>query len=401
MAEEEKINLRELLQLAKERNPELLSLQAEVAAYQFRILPQATLPDPILSFSLKNMGATQFTIGKEMMSGLGFSVTQIIPFPGKLRLQKEIAISQLRRAEQIKEGYILSLFRQLKELYARLFYYQKAIEVLEKKKLFLEKALEVAKIRYSVGSGVQNDVFKARLEIDELEQMIQPMRQMLRAMEGQVNSVLAFPVEKPWGQAEEIPFYKLTVSLEKLVSATFENSPKLKEARLRVEEQETEVKLSRREFLPNFMLQVGKEFKGPFKDMYEVMVGVEIPIFLKRRQANLLEAAVAELTRARHSSVSMENELASMVNENYLLAKSAENLIEITSNRLLPQASLALESSLANYQVGKVDFLTFLADIDSLYSYEMEYYRQLSELWQAVSRLEELTGLNLLNEEKK
>ncbi len=393
----EKISLSELLRLAKERNPGLLSLQDEVKAGQFRVLPQATLPDPVVSFSLRNIAATEFTVGKEMMSGVGFSVSQMIPFPGKLRLHGEIAATRVRRTEQMREAYTLSLFRQLKELYARLFYYQRALEVLEKKKAFLEKALEAATIRYSVGGGAQNDVFKAQLEIGELEQMIQPMEQMLRAIEGQVNSLLAFPVEKPLGKAEEIRSYKLSASLEELLAAV-QNSPKLKEAQFMVEEQEKEVQLSRREFFPNFMVQVGKDFKGPFRDMYEVMVGVEVPLFLGRKQANLLEAAVAELSRARHSLASMENELWSMVNENYLLAKTAENLIVITRDNLLPQASLTLESSLANYQVGKVDFLALLTDIDTLYSYEMEYYRQLSDLWQAVSRLEELTGLNLLTE---
>ena len=40
-------------------------------------------------------------------------------------------------------------------------------------------------------------------------------------------------------------------------------------------EGETEVKMARKEFLPNFMVQVGKGFKGPLPDMYEIMVGVE------------------------------------------------------------------------------------------------------------------------------
>ncbi len=399
-AEQDKLNLTELLQLAKERNPGLLSLQEEIKAYQFRVEPQATLPDPVLAFSLRNIAATQFTVGQEMMSGVGFSVSQMIPFPGKLRLKKEMAKIQVQRAKRISDGYTLALFRQLKELYAKLFYFQKSLRVLEKKKLFLEKALEAASIRYSVGEGVQTDVLKARLEIAELDQMIKPMEQMLRAVEGQINSLLAFPMEKRWGEAEEIPVFELNIPLGQLIAAAIEKSPKLKEAELMIEEQELEVRLSRREFLPNFMIQVGKEFKGPFKDMYEVMIGVEIPLFIKKKQANLLEASLAELSQARYSFASMENELLAMVNENYLLAKSAENLIKITRNSLLPQASLTLESSLANYQVGKVDFLTFLADIDALFSYEMDYYRQLSELWQAVSRIEELTGLNLLSEVK-
>lgn len=398
-SQEKKASLSELLRLAKERNPGLLALQEQIKAAQFRVVPQSTLPDPVFSFNLKNMGATEFTVGKEMMSGLGFSVSQMIPFLGKLHLQGKMAALQAERAEKIKEAYLLGLNRQIKELYAQLFYYQKALEVLAKKKLFLEKALEVATIHYSVG-GAQNDVFKARMEIAELEQMILPMEKMLRSIEGQINSLLAWPIETSLGQAEEIVFRQLSLSLEELLTEAQKNSPKLKEAQLMVEEQTKGVELSQREFFPNFMIQVGKEFKGPFKDMYEVMVGIEVPLFFKRKQANLLEAAVAELNQARYSLASMEKEIQAMVNENYLQAKRAEELITIIRETLLPQASLTLESSLANYQVGKVDFMALLTDIDNLYSYEMEYYRELSELWRSVARLEELTGLNFLSEGK-
>jgi|YelNatPaOPRAMG01_1025707.scaffolds.fasta_scaffold00002_99 outer membrane protein TolC len=394
--EKEKLNLAELVRLAQERNPGLFAIREQIKAEQSRIWPQATLPDPILSLNLKNISLNQFTIGKDMMSGVGFSFSQMIPFPGKLRLQREIAKTKTKRTEVWLEAYSLSLSRQIKELYSQLFYYQRALEVLNKKRSLLEKALELATIRYSVGGGVQNDVFKAQLELNEMETMIKPMEQMERALEGQINALLAFPLDKPLGWAEEIHFYELSPSLEDLIRAAEEKSPQLEEVRLMIEASSKEVDLSRRDFWPNFMIQGGKEFKGAFKDMYEIMIGIEIPLYFKRKQAKNLEAAVAELNQARYSFQARQNELNSMINENYLMAKNAEKLIRITRDKLLPQASLSLESSLANYKVGKVDFLALLADIDSLYSYEMEYYRQLSELWQAVSRLEELCGLDFL-----
>ncbi|MCX7973694.1 MAG: TolC family protein [Candidatus Aminicenantes bacterium] len=401
MSQDGKISLSELLRLAKERNPGLLALQEQIKAERGRVIPQATLPDPILNLSLKNMGATELSVGKEMMSGVGFSFSQMIPFPGKLRLQGEMAATQAQRAEQLKEAYAWNLNRQLKEFYAQLFYYQRTLEVLSKKKHFLVKALAAATSRYSLGEGTQNDVFKARLAIAELEQMTHPVEERLRAIEGQINSLLTWPIDQSLGQAEKIPIDQLNLSLAELLALAQKNSPKLKEAQLIIEEQEKKVELSRREFWPNFMIQIGKDFKGPFKDMYEIMVSVEVPLFFKRKQANLLEAALAELNQARLTFTSMEKEIQAMVNENYLQAKRAEQLIKLIRQNLLPQAALTLESSLANYQVGKVDFLALLEDIDHLYSYEREYYHELSELWQAVARLEELTGLNLLSEEKK
>jgi len=148
---------------------------------------------------------------------------------------------------------------------------------------------------------------------------------MEQALEGQINALLAFPLDKPLGWAEEIHFYELLPSFEDLIKAAEEKSPQLEEVRLMIEASSKEVDLSRRDFWPNFMIQGGKEFKGAFKDMYEIMIGIEIPLYFKRKQAKNLEAAVAELNQARYSFQAKQNELNSMINENYLMAKMLKN----------------------------------------------------------------------------
>ena len=57
-----------------------------------------------------------------------------------------------------------------------------------------------------------------------------------------------------------------------------ERSPRLEEARLMIQEGEIEVGMAKKEFYPNFMVQVEKGSKALFPDMYEFMVGVEIPL---------------------------------------------------------------------------------------------------------------------------
>lgn len=93
---------------------------------------------------------------------------------------------------------------------------------------------------------------------------------------------------------------------------------------------------------------------------------------------------------------SMKNDLNAMLSESFLTAKTAENVITLYKDKIIPQASLSLESSLANYQVNKVDFLMLLSDINTLVGTRMEYYRNLTALWEAGARIEELTGLDIV-----
>jgi len=392
----ENLSLNQLINFALERNPQIKSLQDMTYAQKSRVSAEGALPDPVLGFSLKNMGLDRFSVGEEMMSGVGFFISQAFPFPGKLRLKSEIALKGALQAEERLKAYRLSLVRQVKELYSRLFFYHRSLELLRKKKEVLTNAFKAAEVKYSVGKGIQSDLFKAQVEISAIEEMTISMEQMLRVTEANINSLLDFPPETPLGSPAEIEFYELKAGLTELFEEAKKNSPLLKEAELMVEENETEVKMAKKEFFPNFMVQAGKDFKGPIKDMYEVMVGFEIPLYQKRKQAKLLAESLSELSSSKNQYLSMKNELNYMLQENFLMANTAGNLLKLYRERIIPQASLALESSLANYQVDKVDFLMLLSDINSLISYEMDYYKNLTSLWSSVAKIEELTTREIL-----
>ena len=63
---------------------------------------------------------------------------------------------------------------------------------------------------------------------------------------------------------------------------------------------------------------------------------------------------------------------------------------------VIPQSSLALESSLAAYGTGNLDFLTILNNWTIVLNYELEYYNQLSQHETALANLERLTGQTLV-----
>jgi outer membrane protein TolC len=392
----ENLSLDQLVNFALERNPQIKSLQDVTDAQKSRVSAEGALPDPLLGFSLKNVGLDRFSVGEEMMSGVGFFISQAFPFPGKLRLKSEIALKGALQAEERLKASRLLIVRQVKELYSRLFFYNRSLELLRKKKEVLENAFKAAEVKYSVGKGIQSDLFKAQVEISAIEEMTISMEQMLRVTEANINSLLDFPPERPLGVPLEIEFYELKAGLTELIEEAKKNSPLLKEAELMVEENETEVKMAKKEFFPNFMVQAGKDFKGPIKDMYEIMVGFEIPLYQKRKQAKLLAESLSELSSSKNQYLSMKNELNYMLQENFLMARTAGNLLKLYRERIIPQASLALESSLANYKVDKVDFLMLLSDINSLISYEMDYYKNLTNLWSSVAKIEELTTREIL-----
>ena len=84
------------------------------------------------------------------------------------------------------------------------------------------------------------------------------------------------------------------------------------------------------------------------------------------------------------------------VKQEFLEAQAAEQLLKLYAQGIVPQSTLALESSLASYEVGAIDFLNVLSNFTTVLDYELGYHEQLAMHEKALARLEELTGLTLI-----
>jgi len=397
LAQEGVLRLGEVLQQALERNPKIKSVGLEAQALSFRIPQERSLPDPMVSFSLKNMGFPEFTLGREVMSGIGLSFSQAIPFPGKLRLKGEIAEKAFEQKQEVRNSVVLNVLKEVKTAYFELYALHKSIAILLEQKALLQKALELTETKYAVGNGVQADVLKAKVEISKIEEMITPMTEMITSLNARINLLLDFPPDRPLGTPQDPEVENLPVSLEDIKKAAEESSPMIREASLMVDEGGKMVALARKELSPNFVVGGGWEFKGSLPSMYEVMVGLEIPLYRKTKQSKMLEESLSRLDSSKSGLASTKNDVTFMVTEDFLKARSAESLIRLYKDKIIPQASLTVESSLASYQVNKTDFLALLNDINTYFSYQMAYYRELSELWSSIARLEEYSATQIVN----
>ena len=397
LAQEDALRLDDLLKQALERNPKIKSVGFESEASSFRIPQEKSLPDPMVGFNLKNMGFPRFTLGQEVMSGVGLSFSQAIPFPGKLRLKGEIAEKAFERTKEIRNAVVLGVLKDVKIAYFELYALHKSVAILQEQKTLLQKALEMTETKYAVGNGVQSDVLKATVEISRMDELITPMAEMIKSLQARINLLLDFPADKPLGMPQDQGVESLPVSLEELRKAADENSPMVKEAALMVEEGGKMVAFARKELSPNFVVGAGWEFKGRLPSMYEIMVGFEIPLYRKTKQSKMLEETLVRLESSKSGLTSMKNDVTFMVTEDYLKARSAESLIKLYKDKIIPQASLTVESSLTSYQVNKTDFLALLADINTYFSYQMAYYKELAELWSSIARLEEYSAKEIVS----
>ena len=154
-----------------------------------------------------------------------------------------------------------------------------------------------------------------------------------------------------------------------------------------------EIERSKKEYRPDFAFNFQWQKTGaPYHDYYMASAEMKLPLYFWRKQRLGVEEAAARFQQARQSYISTRQELVFTTKDLYLTAKTSERLLALYQSGVIPQASLSLESALAGYEVGSVDFLTLTNNFMSLLTYEMQYYEELAKHEQALARLESIGG---------
>jgi cobalt-zinc-cadmium efflux system outer membrane protein len=132
-----------------------------------------------------------------------------------------------------------------------------------------------------------------------------------------------------------------------------------------------------------------------FPDYYMAVAEVKLPVFFWRKQRFGSEEAAARLAESRENYQATQQKLVFEAKDNFFQIRSSERLLDLYRSGIIPQASLALESAVAGYEVGQVDFLTLLNSQATVLTYEMQYYTELARHEQAIARLERLVAREL------
>jgi outer membrane protein TolC len=162
-----------------------------------------------------------------------------------------------------------------------------------------------------------------------------------------------------------------------------------------VERAQLGVRLARRQYYPDFIVNAGYYYMGAMGPMYMARVDFELPLYFWRKQRAGVAEQVNDLSRARHDYEAAGQTLNFRVKDDYLSAQASYRLMDLFSKTVIPQGNLALESSLASYQTGAVDFLSVLTNFMTVLEYELNYQDERLNYLLALARLEEMTGLEL------
>lgn len=388
------VTLDALIAEALEKNPEILAARRKFDAATKRPSQVSTVPEPKFSVTNFGVGHPLSALNRSEFAYVGVGVSQEFPFPGKLSLMKDVARKEADSERQMVLDTELRVISRLKQGYYDLYFIHKAIEILQKNRELLEKFAKIAEAKYRVGSGLQQDVLKARVEISLLVQRLEVLQQQKGSQEAFLNSLLNRPFTASMGKPVEPKKSELKFDLEQLVRLAQENAPRLRSRQEIVDSSAFALNLARKEYLPDFGMSFQYLKTGsPFSDYYMATAEVKVPLYFWRKQRLGVEEAATRLVQSRNEHQMTFQELSFGIKDQFLVARTTERLLALYEQGIIPQAATSLESALAGYEVGKVDFLTLINNLTILLNFETEYYKELSNQKKALARLEELVGL--------
>ena len=384
------LTLSDAVEIARNGNPALLAARLRADAAAERISPAGALPDPQLSFGLRNW-PTDFATDQAMtMNSVQFM--QRLPWPGKLKFGEERMQHLAAAGEFDAEETEAVIVARVKSVYYQVAFVDRALGIMDETRGLLRDFYQVSSAMYRVGSGLQQDVLQAQVAIASMTEDITVMEQNRVAMVARLNALL--------GRAPTVTVGALRLPApadglpppDSLMSLAVDARPALRAARERVQAAGAGYRAARRALYPDFTVTMGYGFRPEFENLATINVGISIPLWASSRQLPLRREMTAMQAMEEAKELDLYNETFARIAELAAEADRSRNLSLLYTTAVLPQARAAVESALSSYRVGEVDYMTLVQNEMTVNRYEIESVRLAAEYYRAVAQVEALVG---------
>jgi len=390
--------LDELVQEALTNNPDLAAMKSRWEQSSYNIPQVGSLNDPILSFAFSNYPSDDFSSDTAPMTGNEVKLAQMFPFPGKLENRTALASEQAKWFEAAYYDSHYQVARKVKDAWYRLYYKQKAIDVVERNMKLVDDIIRLTEVRYETGAGLQQDVLKAQVKRSDLMDQLISLQQQKAVIESELNRLL----NRPAGTfivPGNLDLPRTDVTLDEFQRAGLEKRPMNEAYRALVKRYRYQKKLADLDDYPDVTLWGSWRFRDDNlpdegTDFVSAGVSFNLPVYREKRRAAVAEADAA-MRMAEYQSMGFRNSVSESIQKAYARMKETLEQSELYSEGIIPQTIQSFQSALGSYQVGKVEFVSLLDALVTTFKAEMDYYRVSSEYLRSLAWLEAESTLPL------
>ena len=354
-----------LLDYARTQSPELGAMRQEADAAAQRIGPAGALPDPVLRVELMNFN----NYGNDASPSLlpwrvgetRYTLMQTLPGWGKRELRRDAAAADAKQAAARTDATWAELAARIKAAYAE-YYRVAGNERLTREVLELMSQLEqVAQARYASGLVAQQDAIRAQLEQTAMRSELIALDSEKRQLRARLNALLARDGTAPLADPQllrPLPAWT-TADATTLVERARASNPQLQAEQARLASAQKNRDLTWRNRYPDLQVGVAPSQMRSRITTWSLMFELNIPLQQESRRAQEREAE-AMVAAAQSRAEALARQLLGDLAGNLAGLDAARRTESLVKTQLLPQSQLSLQSAMAAYESGKVDFATLL-----------------------------------------
>ncbi|EGF27289.1 TolC family protein [Rhodopirellula sp. JC740] len=384
---------------ALSRHPKILAARQRVAAAS-NVIPQAkALPDPTFNntFWPFHDNALQTAGGRV---GNQMSVNQKVPFPDKLKTKAIIASREVQIAQTEVDGIAREITESVRLAYYEVWFATRAIAIIEETKDLVADLTDVAEARYRSG-GSQQDVLRAQLETDRLDEQLITLRRQKQVAQADLATLLQQPVDLLPEATDELGITDTPQQIEELIALAEQCNPKLRGLAWEIQRDRDKERLACLQQYPDFnvglswgLISDGHDVISPVangNDNLSISFGTTLPIWREKINAGIREAAHRRSSTTRRLEAERD-ELYGKIRRLIVQADALAEQRDIYENRIIPRTEGTLELSIADYRGKRTDFFTLIETYRELLMFETQLARIDATLAGTIAQLDRTVG---------
>ena len=395
------LTLKQTIEIALSGNPGLSEIKARAEAMAAVPSQEGTLPDPAIKFGALYLPTNSFNLHQDDFTMMEVGISQEIPFPGKLALREKIAEQEALAAAHSVDEARLRLVRDVKQSWWRLFYDDRALNLLDESEHFFQQLIDIAQAKYKVGKGAQQDVLMAHLELSKLKDEKLNLISMRHAQKARINALLDRNAETPV-QIPTAAEFKLPVIDESAVQDTaLQTRPLFAQHHKMLDAAKSRVDLAQKGFYPDFTVGAFYDARQSApsgqsrSDFASIQLSMNVPIYADRKQAKAVDQRQSELLREQYSLQDEHRKIQSEIAAKAADYQHTKEKLQLLEHEILPQAQQTVNSLLAGYQVSQTNFSDLLRTQLSFFQYQTQYWQVLALSQQILAELSAEVGEEL------
>jgi len=391
-----------LHQLIKSAIQNNARLKSKKLAWQSLIqqYPQAiALKDPRISYT-EALRPIETRLGSQDRV---LSISQRLPYPGKLALKGKVVWSEIKMAKVRYDKASRDLVVNLKQSFHELVYLENAIRLSLKNKKLLETINKLASANYAANASTLNDVAKAQSQYAQVSYDVQLLQELQSTEKTRINTLLNRRPEQPFRiNASVRKPAKFAHSLQKVYQWA-ETNEELQLATLAIEKGAVNKELSRYSELPDFDIglrytQIGNSgidgLANNGRDGIALTIGINVPLNFEKNNAIKEQARLNQLKQIEDKKI-IQHSLRNRIKGIYFKLNNSYRLITLYGDNLIPQANRAMQVAQLQTRENKGSIAKYLETQSTWLNFQLAYQRAIADYAKNGAEMERLTGRTL------